>query len=182
MSTLRATSRKRTPRAVAWAAMPLVAVCLAQDAPAPSDRNAPYALPFGLSCKKCLGYEPSKGCLAVAQVPIMAVVSGAHEAEALRDCQTLKDPHLGRVRYCSVAAAFRFDHIEFLRNDVQAKPSDRYFSTYDANDVVPDKKEGVFLRADTRYLIQAGPVNPGARPQAEWFIARACELSDESVR
>lgn len=169
-------------RALLWMMAPLAAASLAQDAPAPADRNAPYALPFGLDCKKCLGYEASTGCLAVAKIPILAVVQGPREVNASRDCATVKDPHYGQVRHCSVFAAVRFSQIEFLRNDVKAAAQDSYLSSYQSTDLVPDSKEGVFLRPDRRYLILAGRANPQAVPKADWYLARACELTNELVQ
>jgi hypothetical protein len=169
---------QRALRALLWALVPLAAVS-AQDAASPD--RAPYVLPFGLSCKKCLGYTPTAGCLDVSKVPILAVVSSAREVSALRNCDTVKDPHWGRVRHCSVFATFRFDKVEFLRNELQASAGDRYFGAYQSNDLIPDRKDGMFLHADKRYLILAGEVNRQARPEAEWYVARACELRDESA-
>lgn len=182
MSVTRSKPWMTAKRAFLLAIVPLATVCLAQDATAPpADRNAPYALPFGLSCKKCLGYTPTRGCAVVSKIPIMAVVSGAREATALPECYTLQDPHYGPVRHCSVSAALRFDHIEFLRNDPQASPNDRFLSTYEWSDAVPDVKEGKFLHPDKRYLILAGPVHPEAQPKSEWYIASACELTGDTT-
>jgi hypothetical protein len=144
-----------------------------------SPRKPPDTLPFGLHCRQCAGLSNTRSCQSIAKAPIVATVSSAREVSVAEDCSTVRDPELGPYKSCNASGAFRFDTIDFLRNEPNARPGDRFLTSYSYESGTPEQKEGLFLRADRRYVIFAGAVHPNAHPPAEWYVVAACLLPAE---
>jgi hypothetical protein len=168
---------------LAIACMALAASQLAFDADPSSAATDPANLPvdpaegratFGLSCGQCQ-HITSGSCQLMARSTIVAVVRGARVTESFGECSP-QEPRPNDSSFCSSRKAVQFASVQFLRNELNAAPSDRFFSMYSFEYWKPDKKRGIYLDPDKRYVIFAGEHNQVVPPKARWLIESACEV------
>jgi hypothetical protein len=163
-----------------WAAIALLCVLLQPRAlstqqPPSSESSGAVVLP---ACAACMHHLP-EDCDFMARAPLVARVAGTRIVASQAECEEMKHPN--DAARCFESAAYQFDSVRFLRNDVQADARDRFASRFNYERFGSPSKAGVFLEAGASYTIFAARAVADFEPPARWFITSACKLTTDHV-
>jgi hypothetical protein len=153
---------------------PIVACALLLACTAPDAQDTPLALLDGIACERCQR-EPGMPCDAMAIQRVVAEVSGAEPAQEEISC-TIDEPAPDEVSECVSTRTWRFGSLRYLRGAPPAAAGDLFQTATRYDYFKPERKRGIVLRADTRYLLFASTAHSDSRPRASWRLAFACEM------
>jgi hypothetical protein len=147
---------------------------------APGTPDGPKAMPFGLSCDRCM-YGHVQDCGWAADAPMIAVVSGSQDLDSHRYC--LGEPGPESPAVCIKEHLYQFASARFIRNDLGASETDSFEAVTSYEEVQTSEMElspatGVNLEADARYVIFAVRDRKDMGRSADWYINLACALHD----
>lgn len=143
---------------------------------APDAQDTPAAPIEGFSCDRCQR-EPGMPCYPMAppKADVIVEANGAMAAAEDVSC-SIDDPPPDTDSKCVSTRTWRFESIRFLNGAPPATASDTFQAATYYDYISPERRRGIVLQGQTRYLIFAWKARSDSTPRANWRMGFACEL------